>query len=86
MVLGIQRESEAGKPMPATITQRFGSRAPKYKYLSREQLNQMNGDQTAYWHATFLEGHYWLEHRLPEPPDRDDVLRQFPILEMSEDA
>lgn len=65
VVLGIPKSDEG--PMPATITTWPKPRRSAFQYLSPDQLKAMDGDQTALWEATLIEGHWWLEHRLPNP-------------------
>lgn len=78
VVLGLRMNP--ANPMPATIVQRKGSRAPAYQYLSPEQHDEMGDDQTAFWSATFLDGHYWLEHRLPDDARPEAEKKGFVVL------
>jgi len=76
VLLGLRMNPE--NPMPATITQWPTSRKrkPAYQYLSAEQMDQMDGDTSAIWEAEFIDGHYWLERRLPDAAPIDPLRRQ----------
>lgn len=82
VVLGIRLNRN--NPMPATITQWRGKRHPSYQHLSPEQHAEMGEDQTALWEATWLDGRYWLEKRLPNPPPRE-VQKEWGTVVLSED-
>ncbi len=74
VVLGIRMIAE--NPMPATITQwPKDRRGPKYQHLSPDQLEAMDGDQTAIWEAEFVDGHYWLSTRVPNEAPLDPLRR-----------
>lgn len=76
VVLGVRMIAE--NPMPATITQwPKDRRGPKYQHLSPEQLSDMEGDQTALWTAEYVEGHYWLKERLPNPDGMPEIARKW---------
>ena len=81
VVLGIRLVRS--NPMPATVVQWKGSRDPVYMHLTQAQHEAMGEDQTALWEATFLDGHYWLERRLPDPP-RDVIEKKFGKVILSE--
>ena len=75
VLLGLRMNPD--NPMPATITQwPKGKRKPAYQYLSLDQLDQMDGDTSAIWEAEFLDGHYWLERRLPDQAPIDPLRRR----------
>lgn len=74
VVLGIRMIAD--NPMPATITQwPKDRRGPKYQHLSPDQLEAMDGDQTAIWEAEFVDGHYWLATRLADDAPLDPLRR-----------
>jgi hypothetical protein len=84
VVLGIRLNKN--NPMPATITQWPKQRRnPSYQHLSPDQLEAMDGDQTALWTAEFVEGHYWLETRIANGEAPPDPLRRSKGFEVPEE-
>ncbi len=84
VILGIRMKKD--NPMPATITQwPKQRREPAYQHLSADQLEAMDGDQTALWTAEYVEGHYWLETRIPNGETPPDPLHRKKGVEFAEE-